>query len=182
MSWLSKKMTVMSGKAGIAVGAALVAIGAAGGAGAISLTRPSIVMAPSVPTAIGKLSAGQGIIAVKGRVTEIFGDRFVIQDQSGRTMIDAGRGEGMTIAVGDTVQAQGRYDNGQVHAAFLIDGAGQVHAVGPAGHGPRDDRHGGPPHAGLRGPEGEGPHEPPCAPVAAVWQASPVPADATPAK
>lgn len=170
MSWLSEKLTVMSGKAGIAVGAVLVAIGAAGGAGAISLTRPSIVMAPSVPTPIGKLSAGEGIIAVKGRVTEIFGDQFVLQDQSGRAMIEAGRGEGMTIAVGDTVQAQGRYDNGQVHAAFLIDGAGQVHAVGPRGHGPRDDHRGGPPHAGPRGPEGEGLGAPPCAPVAAVWQ------------
>lgn len=182
MSWLSKKMTVMSGKAGVAVGAALVAIGAAGGAGALSLTRPSIVMAPSVPTAIGKLSAGQGIIAVKGRVTEIFGDRFVIQDQSGRTMIDAGRGGGATIAVGDTVQAQGRYDNGQVHAAFLIDGAGRVHAVGPRVHGPREDRHGGPPNAGPRGPEGGGLGAPPCAPVAAVWQVPSSAVDAEPSK
>lgn len=149
--------------------AALVAVGAAGGAGAVSMTRPAIVMAPSTPTAIAKLSATSGIVAVKGRVAEVFGDRFVLQDGSGRTMIDAGRGDGMTIAPGDIVTAQGRYDDGQFRAAFLINRSGQVNAVGPRDHrpqgeGPGREHHGKPGHDGPMGMNDQNP-APSCAPV-----------------
>jgi len=129
--------------------AALLAVGVAGGAGAVSLTRPGIEMAPTTPTAIARLSGTSGVVTVKGRVVEIFGDRFVLQDATGRTMIDAGRnGDGVTA--GATMTVQGRYDNGQLRASYLVDPNGRIVAAGPAG-GP-------PPHGpgGPRGPGGPG--------------------------
>lgn len=140
----------------LGIGAAvLLAMGVAGGAGAVSLTRPSIEMAPTVPVAIGKLAASSGIVTVKGRVVEVFGDRLVLQDASGRTMIDIGRDPGITPTVGQSLTAQGRYDDGQFRASYLVDQNGVVTAIGPAG--------GRPPH----GPEGrdrpfrDGPPPPP---------------------
>lgn len=181
MSW-NEKIGGMSSSARIGMAAVLVAVGAAGGAGAVSMTRPAIVMAPSVPTAIAKLSATSGIVAVKGRVAEVFGNRLVLQDASGRTMIDAGRGDGMTVAVGDTVTAQGRYDDGQFRASFLIDQSGQVHAVGPRGPRPHDEgpgreRHGKPHTDGPIGMDDEGPAQT-CAPVDTAKQLPPTPSNA----
>ena len=134
--------------------AALLAVGVAGGAGAVSLTRPGIEMAPTTPTAIARLSGTSGVVTVKGRVVEIFGDRFVLQDATGRTMIDAGRnGDGVTA--GATMTVQGRYDNGQLRASYLVDPNGRIVAAGPAG-GP-------PPHGpgGPRAPDGPGHDGPP---------------------
>jgi hypothetical protein len=75
-----------------AAGAALlVALGAAGGAGAVQATRPTIEMAPTVQTPISKLSATGDLVTIKGRVAEVFGDRFVVQDASGRAMVAIGR-------------------------------------------------------------------------------------------
>jgi hypothetical protein len=143
--------------------AALVAIGAAGGAGAVALTRPSVEMAPTVATPIARLPASSGIVTVKGRVAEVFGDRFVVQDGSGRAMIDAGRDGTGSIAKGNVVTVQGRYDDGQLRARFLVDPSGQVNEVGPAhgpAHGPRGP---GGPHGpgGPGGPRGDGPPPPP---------------------
>ncbi|MBD8550505.1 MULTISPECIES: hypothetical protein [unclassified Sphingomonas] len=134
--------------------AALLAVGVAGGAGAVSLTRPGIEMAPTTPTAIARLSGTSGVVTVKGRVVEIFGDRFVLQDATGRTMIDAGRnGDGVTA--GATMTVQGRYDNGELRASYLVDPNGRIVAAGPAG-GP-------PPHGpgGPRAPDGPGHDGPP---------------------
>ncbi|VXC49620.1 conserved hypothetical protein [Sphingomonas sp. T1] len=125
--------------------AALLAVGVAGGASAVSLTRPGIEMAPTTPTAIARLSGTSGVVTVKGRVVEIFGDRFVLQDATGRTMIDAGRnGNGVTADA--TMTVQGRYDNGQLRASYLVDPNGRIVAGGPPPHGP----------GGPRGPGGPG--------------------------
>ena len=138
--------------------AALLAIGVAGGAGAVSLTRPSIEMAPTTPTAIAKLSTSSGVVTIKGRVAEVYGDRFVLQDATGRTMIDAGRDAG-AVAIGKAMTVQGRYDDGQVRASYLVDPTGRIDAVGPGGkrppHGPAGpDGPGGP--GGPEGPGGPG--------------------------
>lgn len=136
--------------------AAMVAVGAAGGAGAVALTRPSIEMAPTVATPIAKLGSSDGIVTVRGRVAEVFGDRFVVQDGTGRAMIDAGRNATGSIAKGNAVMVQGRYDDGQLRARFLVDPAGQVREVGPA-HGPHGPHGRGSPG----GPRGDGPPPPP---------------------
>jgi hypothetical protein len=129
--------------------AALLALGAAGGAGAVTLTRPAIEMAPTVPTAIARLPASNGVVTVKGRVAQVYGDRFVIQDQSGQTLVDADRRTASLAANGEGMMVQGHYADGQLHASYLVGPGGQVNAVGPAAPPPRPDgpagTHAGPP-------------------------------------
>ncbi len=163
------------GKLGLGVALGL-AIGAAGGAGAVSLTRPAVEMAPTNPTAVARLASSDGVVTVKGRVAEVYGDRFVVQDATGRTMVNGGRDAAVTK--GAAVQVQGRYDDGQLRASYLVDATGKVTPVGPP---PRPGRHGpdgrgpggpgGPGPQGPGGPEARGPGGPggpgaPCAPGA----------------
>lgn len=151
--------------------AALIGVGAAGGAGAVALTRPSIEMAPAVVTPIAGLNSRDGIVTVKGRVAEVFGDRFVVQDGSGRAMVDAGRDGIGSIARGNAVLVQGRYDEGQLRARFLVDPTGQVREIGPA-HGPHEPHgSGGPGRGGPGTRRGDGPPPP-----AAIPDAAPPPA------
>lgn len=154
-------------KIGLA-GAALLGLGVAGGAGAVSLTRPAVEMAPTVPTAIARLPQSSGVVTVKGRVAEVYGNRFVVQDNSGRTLVDAGREGQSAVSVGNPVLVQGRYDQGQLHARFLVDRAGAVREVGapppppppPAPHGPGAGAPP-PPGAGAPPPSGAGAPPPP---------------------
>lgn len=140
-----------------ALGAVVVLAASAGGAGAMAMTRPAIEMAPTVATPIARLASSNGIVTVKGRVAEVFGDRLVVQDASGRTMIDAGRDGAQGLAAGAPVMVQGRYDQGQLRAHFLVGPNGAVEAVGP-GH---------PPHGrGAPPPPGAGPDGPPPPPGA----------------
>ncbi|WP_086011131.1 hypothetical protein, partial [Sphingomonas sp. S17] len=149
----------LQGKAPLAAAAAvLIALGAGGGAAAVSMTRPTVTMAPTNPTAIAKLASTSGIVSAKGRVTEVFGDRFVVQDRTGRAMV-AGSRDAMP-SVGSNVLVQGRYDDGVMHAQYLVDPNGSVVPVGPPpprpGAGPRGD--GPPPPPG--GPRGDAPPPP----------------------
>ncbi|MEQ7873484.1 hypothetical protein ABDK56_05705 [Sphingomonas sp. ASV193] len=140
-------------------GATLLALGAAGGAGAVSMTRPSVSMAPTVVTAAAKLPQSSGIVTVKGKVAEVYGDRFVVQDGSGKAMVDAGRDGEQYAQLGAPLLVQGRYDNGQLKADYLVNASGQVAQVGPPPRGPR-----GRPHGGPGGPGGPGrPGDPRCA-------------------
>lgn len=137
-------------------GAALLVLGAAGGAGAVSLTRPAVEMAPTVATPVARLAASSGIVTVRGRVAEVYGDRFVIQDGTGRALVAAGRDGEASVTRGAPVMIQGRYDNGQMRARFLVDANGQVREVGPGGRPPHP--HGGP---GAPPPPGAGAPPPP---------------------
>ncbi|KQM59939.1 MULTISPECIES: hypothetical protein [unclassified Sphingomonas] len=164
---------------GVAIG---LAIGAAGGAGAVSLTRPGVEMAPTVATPVARLASSSGVVTVKGRVAEVYGDRFVVQDGSGKAMVDGGRDANVTK--GAPVQVQGRYDDGQLRASYVVDAAGKVTPVGPPprrGHGPEGRGPG--PHGpgGPGGPEARGPGGPGgpgCAPGA--MPPPPPPADGAP--
>ncbi|MGW8134958.1 hypothetical protein [Sphingomonas zeae] len=144
----------LQGKAPLAAAAAiLIALGAGGGAAAVSMTRPSVTMAPTIPTPIAKLSSTSGVVTAKGRVAEVFGDRFVVQDATGRAMVASNR-DAMP-SVGSNVMVQGRYDDGVMHAQYLVDPNGSVVPVGPPPPGgPR-----GP--GGPGGPRGDGPPPPP---------------------
>jgi len=115
---------------------ALVAVGGAGGAFAIAQTRPSVTMAPATPVAIRSL-ASDGIVTIRGRVAEVYGNKFVMADATGRALVDAGPGgQDALVKRNDPVTVQGRYDDGFVHAAFLVAADGKVTALGPL------DRHG----------------------------------------
>ncbi|WP_294211896.1 hypothetical protein [uncultured Sphingomonas sp.] len=147
-----------------ALGAVVVLAASAGGAGAMAMTRPSIEMAPTVATPIAKLASSSGIVTVKGRVAEVFGNRIVVQDGSGRAMIDAGPDGASNLTTGAPVMVQGRYDQGQLRAQFLVGPNGAVEAVGPAHppHGP-----GAPPPPPSAGPAGPPPPPPGAGPAGA---------------
>lgn len=156
-------------------GAALLAAGAVGGAGAVGLTRPGIEVAPIRPVAIASLAQrGDGLVTVHGKVAEVYGDRFTITDGSGKTMVDAGRDGDNAVTAGQDLLVQGRYDNGQLRASFLVDGNGVVRMVGPLfARGPHrgrpDERHGpGGPRLGRDGPPPAACDTPPPPPAPAV--------------
>lgn len=143
-------------RSGLALGGALLVLGLAGGAAGMALTRPTVEMAPTVPTAVAKLSGSTGIVSVRGRVAEVYGDRFVVADQTGRTLVDAGRA-GADMRTGSPILIQGRFDNGQLHARYLVDGSGSVQEVGQSSrHGPAV-----PPPPPPVGPGGAGAPPPP---------------------
>ncbi|HSI17563.1 MAG TPA: hypothetical protein VK980_07335 [Sphingomonas sp.] len=118
----------------------LLVLGAAGGAAVVETTRPSVEMAPASPVAISSLAQRDGIVTIKGKVAEVYGDRFILADGSGRTMVDTGH-DSTAATTGAALTVQGRYDDGQFHASFLVDQAGNVMSVGPR-HGFRHGKHG----------------------------------------
>jgi uncharacterized protein YdeI (BOF family) len=136
--------------------ALLVAFAIGGGvtATALQVRRPAMVMLTPAPiTSMHDWSE----VAVKGQVAEIFGNKFIIQDDSGRTLVDTGpRGEGGTPMVkGETVTVQGHFDNGFIHANVMTRADGTSQGFGPSKHphpehgpgdrpGPRADRGPGP--------------------------------------
>jgi len=122
---------------------AVLGVGAVVGAFAYSQMRPSPEMAPATPVAINVLP-NWGLVTVKGQVAEIFGNKFVVQDASGRALVETGRvGEGgKLVAKDESVMVQGRFGNGFIHATFVVHADGTTVAIGPAGDRP------------LRGPHG----------------------------
>lgn len=144
----------VSRKGQLGIGAAvLLALGAAGGASAVAATRPSVEMAPTVATPVAKLAQSDGVVTVRGRVAEVYGDRFTIADGTGKAMVAVGREGRGTVTAGTPLTVQGRYDDGQLRASYLVDAGNHVTPVGPEGRPPR----------GLRGegPRGDGPPPPP---------------------
>ncbi|MEJ8628799.1 hypothetical protein P0F65_00385 [Sphingomonas sp. I4] len=119
------------------------------------MTRPTVTMAPSTPTPIAKLASTGGVVTAKGRVAEVFGDRFVVQDATGRAMVASNR-DAMP-SVGSNVMVQGRFDDGVMHAQYLVNPQGSVIPVGPPPPPPGGPR--GP--GGPGGPRGDGPPPPP---------------------
>ena len=128
--------------------AGLLVGGGAAGAVTVAATRPTVTMAPATPVAIRSLQS-DGITTIRGTVAEVYGSKFVMADRTGRALVDLGReGEsGTLVTAGQPVTVQGQFDQGFVHAAFLVDARGKVTALGPVG---------GPPH-GRPGPGPDGP-------------------------
>ena len=130
------------------------ALGGAAGAVVVAQTRPSVEMAPAAPVAIRSL-ASDGIVTIRGRVAEVYGNKFILADASGRALVDTGpEGDDRTlVSAGQPVTVQGRFDRGLVHAAFLVGADAKVTALGPLGGPPR----------GRPGPDGgpDGPPPPP---------------------
>lgn len=156
------------------LGAALGLLVVGGGAGALAVeaNRPTVTMAPATPVAIRTLTNDDdSIVTIRGRVAEIYGDKFVMADGSGRALVETGReGEdGTLVGVGQPVTVQGRFDRGTFHAAFLIGADGKVKALGPLGRPPHD-------RGGPGGPGGPGaPGSPDRGPGAGPDRAPPPP-------
>lgn len=142
----------------------LLAIGGVAGGAVGHEFRPPIEMAPTHVVAIRNLATAQGIITIRGRVAESFGNRLVVDDGTGRTLVDGGpHGDGDMLApLGATISVQGRFDRGAFHPSFLVDASGTVTPLGPPpGHHGRHD------HPGADGGDMGGPEQgPPPAPAA----------------
>lgn len=112
-------------------------IGAVGGAGAMKLMRPAPEMAPMSPVAIAAMPASS-LVTIKGKVADIYGNKFILQDESGKTLIETGRaGEGgVLVRKDEVVTIQGRFDDGFVRASYLINADGKAEALGPPGPPP----------------------------------------------
>ncbi|KQN03004.1 MULTISPECIES: hypothetical protein [Sphingomonas] len=151
--------------------ASLLIVGGAAGAVTIAATRPSVTMVPATPTAIRSLQS-DGIVTIRGTVAETYGNKFVMADRTGRALVDLGReGEGSNlVATGQPVTIQGRFEDGFVHASFLVAPGGKVTALGPVGgpprgpHGPGGPGRDGPGRDGPGGPGGPGGPQGPGAP------------------
>lgn len=114
--------------------AAPLAFGAVG----LSLAQNSgVTPTPVAPVTIAQLTPS-GAIAAKGDVAEIFGNKFILQDGSGRALVETGKqGEGGTLVTkGEAVTVQGRFENGFLHATLLTRADGKTVVLGPA-RGPK---------------------------------------------
>lgn len=146
---------------GLLAGAALAVLmgGAAAGASGMRLAekwQPRSVMLLQ-PTAVNALQPGSPV-AVRGSVAEIFGNKFIVDDGSGRALVDLGpRGESAdTVTRGETVTVQGMFDRGFIHAQIVSHADGRTESFG---HPP-------PPRPGAPPPprRAEAPSPPPGAP------------------
>lgn len=154
----------------VGAGVALLAVGVGVGATAYSFARPAAEMAPLVPVAISAMPA-DSLVTIKGNVAEIFGNKFILQDNSGRALVETGRaGEGgRLVKASEPITVQGRFEDGFLRARFIVRENGKTEAIGGGKeggpkrdrdrdrgpkHGPRnrDDRRGGP-----DGPRAEAP-------------------------
>ncbi|PWE54736.1 hypothetical protein DEM27_19685 [Metarhizobium album] len=117
---------------------AILALGAAAGAGAMKLARPGMELAPTTPVAISAMQEWS-LVTVKGKVAEVFGNKFIVQDDSGRALVETGPAgdSGKLVALNEPVSVQGRFEHGFLHATYIIRQDGSVEALGPAGGPPR---------------------------------------------
>jgi uncharacterized protein YdeI (BOF family) len=163
--------------AGIAL--AVLVVGAAAGAGGTRLAQ-RLQPQPVMLLQAGPIDKMQddSQVAVKGNVAEIFGNKFIVQDESGRALVDLGpRGKNAPNAVtkGEPVTVQGRFDRGFIRAQVVAHANGRSEAFGPPGPPRHRER---PP--GSLGPRADrGPDRGPPPPPAAVDR-GPVPPDALP--
>jgi len=108
------------------------------GAMGLSLSKNrAVAQTPVAPVAIQAL-APSGATAIKGDVAEIYGNKFVVQDPTGRALVETGReGEdGKLVAKGESVTVQGAFENGFLRARVLTHGDGRSQVLGPAGGPP----------------------------------------------
>jgi uncharacterized protein YdeI (BOF family) len=72
------------------------------------------------PAPIGNMQEGSSV-AVKGGVVETFDHFFILQDNSGRALVDLGpRGDGVDAAAkGENITVQGLFDRGLIHAQVV---------------------------------------------------------------
>ena len=119
---------------GVGLLAGVLAIGAAAGAGGMQLAQrfrtESVLLLQ--PVSIDGLKDGS-TGAVKGQVADIFGNAFVVQDGTGKLLVDTGpRGESrVLVAPQETVTVQGRFERGKLHAQMLVHADGRAEGFGP---------------------------------------------------
>lgn len=133
----ARRRQVRSTSLVVGAGLALLVVGVAAGAGATRMMHRGEAQTLLPPTAINTL-ADDSVVAFKGTVAEIYGNKFIVQDPSGRTLVETGReGEGgKLVAKDETVTVQGRYDDGFVRGSVIVHADGKTRMIGPAGGPP----------------------------------------------
>ena len=122
----------------LVAGVALLAVGLVAGAGAARFMGNHDAQPLMPPVAISAM-ADDTVVAVKGKVGDIFGNKFLVEDQSGRMLVDTGpAGDvGTLVARDEIVTVQGRFDDGFLRGAMIVHADGKTDLVGPAGGPPR---------------------------------------------
>ncbi|MDX7952518.1 hypothetical protein P7D22_15215 [Lichenihabitans sp. Uapishka_5] len=122
----------------VALAAALVGAAAIGaGATAVAQHGRRPVLVALTPAPVAAMRDGDAV-AVKGQVAEIYGNKFILADDSGRTLVETGpRGDrGTMVDKSETVTVQGRFERGFVHAMAIQHGDGHTVILGPPGPPP----------------------------------------------
>jgi uncharacterized protein YdeI (BOF family) len=126
--------------AGLAVLGTLI-LGVGAGAAAMKFMNQNEAQVLLEPVAVSAMTDGS-TVAVKGTVAEIYGNSFIIQDASGRTLVEAGHKRGWSfttaaplVAKDEAVTVQGRFDNGSIHASMLVHADGKAVDLRPDGRG-----------------------------------------------
>ena len=80
----------------------------------------------------------ENVVAVRGTVAEIFGNKFILQDDTGRTLVELGpQGEdAAAVTKGEAVTVQGMFEGGFIHAQLVAHADGRNQAFGPPGPPP----------------------------------------------
>jgi hypothetical protein len=117
-----------------AFSAGLLIIGAIVGAGALRVAggiprQASLVLQPSPIASMSEWTPA----AIKGQVAEVYGNKFIIADASGRALVETGReGEGgRLVKPNETVAVQGQFEHGFLHASVIQHEDGHADLVGP---------------------------------------------------
>jgi len=119
---------------------ALLSVGAGVGGVAVNAMHQPVVAAPMNPVAINTLT-DWSTATIKGKVVEIYGNKYVVEDETARTLVETGRtGDNQKLAsMNDEVTVQGRLEHGFMHAQFIVGADGKTIALEPPPHGgPRD--------------------------------------------
>jgi hypothetical protein len=118
-----------------ALSAGLLIIGAIVGAGALRVAggiprQASFVLQPSPIASMSEWTPA----SIKGQVAEVFGNKFIIADASGRALVETGReGEGgRLVRPNETVTVQGQFERGFLHASVIQHEDGHADLVGPS--------------------------------------------------
>lgn len=96
------------------------------------------------PQPIADLKAWQSA-AIKGAVAEVFGQAFIVQDGSGRALVDLGpEALDAGIKVGEQLKVEGRLERGMLHTVALTHVDHRTETFGPPAPplgGPKDWLH-----------------------------------------
>lgn len=132
-----------SRRAGLVLAAAiLVAAGATAGAAVARFVSHREAQQVLPPVAISAMTDGN-LAAVKGKVVEIFGNKFVVEDQSGRALVETGpSGEDAALVARDEpVTVQGLFEHGFIHGSMITHADGRTDLIGPPDGPPRHGPH-----------------------------------------
>jgi len=94
-------------------------------------------------------------VTVKGKVVEIYGNKFIVQDESGRALVESGpAGDGgKLVGLNEELNLQGRFDNGFLHGSYIVHQDGKTEMLRPAGPPTPHKPHGGPMEDGPKQPK-----------------------------